>query len=192
MSNPCEITQPHYLRALLQLLPRGYAWEWDENSAGRGVLAAMATELHRAHETLCGIANYNIERFAEVPQGWSAPDYERLLLTKFGITATVFDSITLFGCESPCDSAAVFDPRIAYVFVIAVDDVALITPVVLSALREYKQSHTDFVIASRAAALADGVLHIDWTIASSRAPDLVVNLADLNPPANCRRDDALH
>lgn len=148
MSNPCDITQPHYLRALLQLLPRGYAWEWDENSAGRRVLAVMATELHRAHETLCEIANYNIERFAEAPQGWSAPDYERLLLNKFGINATVTDGLEPFTCESSCENP-LLDERSVYVYVVTVDNVADVPSNVLAYLREYQQSHTHYHLRDR-------------------------------------------
>lgn len=145
MSELCNITQPHYLRALLQLLPTGYAWEWDENSAGRRVLAVVASELHRVHELLCRIANYNIERFAVGNTGWSAPDYERLLLDKFGIRATVTDGLTAFDCESPCD-APLFDERVVYVYLITVDDVSAVPPAVLDYLREYQQSHTHFYL----------------------------------------------
>ncbi|OQX10874.1 MAG: hypothetical protein BWK73_19140 [Thiothrix lacustris] len=148
MSNPCGITQPHYIRSLLQLLPRGYAWEWDENSAGRRVLAIAASELHRAHETLCGIADYNIERFAGGVTGWSAPDYERLLLYKFGLAAVVTDGLEPFTCESSCESA-LLDERIVYAYVVTVDNAAAVPDTVLQYLRQYQQSHTHYYLRDR-------------------------------------------
>ncbi len=148
MSELCNITQPHYLRAMLQLLPRGYVWEWDENSAGRRVLAIIASELHRYHTLLCQLANYNIDRFIVGNQGWSAPDYERLLLAKFGIIATVTDGLTPFNCESSCEDP-LLDERIVYVYVITVDDVNAVTPAIRDYLRQYQQSHTHYHIRDR-------------------------------------------
>ena len=76
MSNPCDITTAHYLRALLQLLPKGYAWQWTKNSAGRRVLAVIAEELNRSHQLLCDIGEYSIDRFADGAGGWSAKTVE--------------------------------------------------------------------------------------------------------------------
>lgn len=145
MSDLCSLTRHDYLRALLQLLPRGYAWDWKEASAGRHVLAVVADELHRYHTLLCGIANYNIERFVGGNQGWSAPDYERLLKNNFGIDAVVTDGLQPFNCESSCEDA-LLDERIVYAYVITVDDFSAITPSVLAYLRDYQQSHTYYHI----------------------------------------------
>lgn len=148
MSDLCEITQSHYLRALLQLLPRGYAWEWDANSAGRRVLAVIAEELTRLHQLLCGIAHYNIDRFTLGVTGWSAPDYERLLKNKFGIEAVVTDGLKPITCEAAC-TAPLLDERIVYVYVITVDDVTAIPDTVKSYLKSYQQSHTHFHFRDR-------------------------------------------
>lgn len=148
MSNLCDLTQNDYLRALLQLLPRGYAWDWDETSTGRHILAVIGNELHRYHTLLCQLANYNIDRFIVGNQGWSAPDYERLLLTKFGIQSTVTDGLLPYSCESLCVDP-LLDERIIYVYVITMGDVGGVPVSVLSYLREYQQSHTHYHLRDR-------------------------------------------
>lgn len=166
MSDLCQITQPHYLRALLQLLPIGYAWEWDENSAGRRVLAVVSSELHRVHELLCRIANYNIERFAVGNTGWSAPDYERLLSDKFGITATVTDGLDHYTCESSCE-APLLDERIVYAYIVTVDNVADVPDSALTYLREYQQSHTHYHLRDRQITATTDYDHAAFTCESA-------------------------
>ena len=135
MNELCNITQPHYLRALLQLLPRGYAWEWDDNSAGRRVLAIVSSELHRVHELLCSIARYNIDRFALGVTGWSAPDYERLLTDKFGVAVPFVRDNDHY--PYPLLAA---DYRNKYVF--RIRSQSPVTPAAQVYLRAYAQSHT--------------------------------------------------
>lgn len=136
-----------YAIALEQLLPNGWAWQkrgCDDSLLGR-LLMTVSEELARFHIWIEWEIRRSIERFVEMPQGWSAPDYERLLLSKFGITATVTDGLTAFDCESPCD-APLFDERVVYVYLITVDDVSAVPPAVLDYLREYQQSHTHFYL----------------------------------------------
>lgn len=157
MNNPCQITDQDYLRALLQLLPRGYAWDWDEHSAGRRLFMVVARELKRVHDLLCAIANYNVNRFAGTVTGWSAPEYEALLLDRFGIEAQVSDGLIPTSCESHCE-APLLDEHIVFVFVITVDDLSVVTDEVRAYLREYQQAHTHFHFRDRNVQLTtDGI-----------------------------------
>ncbi len=140
-----------YHNALEQLLPKGWAWQkrgCDDSLLGR-VLRANSEELARFHVWLEQSIKASIERFIEVPQGWSAPDYERLLLTKFGIQSTVTDGLLPYSCESLCVDP-LLDERIIYVYVITVGDVGGVPANVLSYLREYQQSHTHYHLRDRA------------------------------------------
>lgn len=148
MNDPCEITDGDYLKSLLQLLPYGYAWDWDEHSAGRRLLMVIARELKRLHELLCDISTFNIDRFAGSVTGWSAPEYEALLLQRFGIVADVSDGLLPTSCESHCE-APLLDEGIVFVFVITVDDLSVVTDEVRAYLREYQQSHTHFHFRDR-------------------------------------------
>lgn len=143
-----------YLRALLLLLPSGYAWKWGTNSVGRRYLVIVAEELNRLHVLLELIVNYSISRFVSNQRGWSANDYEQLLLDQFGITATVSDGLQPFSCESSCEDN-LLDDRIAYVYVITVDDVSTIPNSVYAFLKRYQQSHTHFHFRDRRNALRD-------------------------------------
>jgi hypothetical protein len=89
---------------------------------------------------LCELADAGIARFSGEITGWSAPDYERLLLQKFGITAIVTD--TEFGACLSAEVADRYGDRTCYIFTVTVDDLAVITPEVIAYLRQYKQSHT--------------------------------------------------
>lgn len=136
------------MRLQMQMLPPGYAWDWSPASVGKHLLAAYADEFARVHTHLCQLAEAGIERFAGEITGWSAPDYERLLLDKFGIAAVVSDGLEPFTCESPCD-APLFDGRIVYAYIVTVDDVSAVPDSVLAYLREYQQSHTHYYLRDR-------------------------------------------
>lgn len=78
-----------YAIALEQLLPNGWAWQkrgCDESLLGR-LLRAISEELARFHVWIEWEIRRSIERFVEMPQGWSAPDYERLLSDKFAVSS---------------------------------------------------------------------------------------------------------
>jgi uncharacterized protein YmfQ (DUF2313 family) len=137
----CRKTWNDYLRLETQLLPPGYAWDWSPSSVGKHLLAAYADEFARVHNHLCELADAGIARFSGEITGWSAPDYERLLLDKFGITAVVSDGLEPYTCESSCE-APLLDERIVYAYIVTVDNVADVPDTALTYLREYQQSHT--------------------------------------------------
>lgn len=144
MSDSCDITTAHYLRALLQLLPRGYAWQWTKNSAGSRVLAVIAEELNRSHKLLCEVVEYSVDRFADGVGGWSAEDYEHILQSRFDINATVYPTTAVDDPHLPTVSE-----RNKYRFIIdpeTIDDLDKLNQLVRDYLDEYKQSHTDYWI----------------------------------------------
>lgn len=139
-----------YANALEQLLPNGWAWQkrgCDDSLLGR-ILRAPSEELARFHVWLEQSVKDSIERFSDMPQGWSAPDYERLLLDKFGLAAVVTDGLEPFTCESSCESA-LLDERIVYAYVVTVDNAAAVPDTVLQYLRQYQQSHTHYYLRDR-------------------------------------------
>ena len=152
-------TSNDYLRMLLQLLPPGYAWEWSPISAGRHLLAAWADELARVHTYFCSLATDGILRFLGDVPGWSAPDYERLMVDKFGITAEVTDGLLPFTCESACTDY-LLDESIRYVIVFTVDDASAIPQSVYDYLDSYKQSHTHYLFRDRSLSV-ERVIAID-------------------------------
>lgn len=118
----CQSSPPRYLRLLLQLLPPGLAWQWGERSAGRHLLAAIAEEFHRAHQFFCQLIVASIERFESEHQGWSCADYERLLVTKFGIDATVTDHVCdPLSVDNADADSLVYGERFVYLIEITVD-----------------------------------------------------------------------
>jgi hypothetical protein len=145
----CRKTWKDYLRLETQLLPPGYAWDWSPYSVGKHLLAAYADEFARVHNHLCELADAGIARFSGEITGWSAPDYERLLLSKFGITAAVADDAF---CRAECGASigvSLYGDRYSYVFTITIDDATVITPAVIDYLRKYKQAHTALHIRER-------------------------------------------
>lgn len=140
-----------YANAIEQLLPQGWAWQrrgCDDSLLGR-VIRANGEELARFQVWLEQSVKASIERFADIPQGWSAPDYERLLSDKFGITATVTDNEFCTPEIGSPIGAALYSQRYSYIFTITVDDLSTITPVIIDYLRRYKQSHTALHIRER-------------------------------------------
>lgn len=131
-----------YAALLKLLLRRGQAWDIPAGGTFDRLLVALAQEFDRLHIAACELLDTPV---IEPVPGWSAPDYERLLLNKFGIAATVSDGLTAFDCESPCDEP-LFDERIVYAYVITVDDVSDVPELVLEYLREYQQSHTHYYL----------------------------------------------
>lgn len=146
-----------YFRALRQLLPSGFAWQWPIESIGSRCLTVIACELQRLHVLLESIATYNIERWSGNFQGWTAADYQNLLLEKFGIQATVTDGIAVTSCESSCEDFLLED-RISYVYVVTVDDVSAIPSAVYVYLKQYQQSHTHFHFRDKKNELVDVVI----------------------------------
>ncbi len=134
-----------YAALLKLLLRRGQAWDIPAGGTFDRLLVALAHEFDRLHQAACGLLD--VPAVEPVP-GWSAPDYERLLLTKFGITATVTDGLEPFTCESSCERP-LLDERIIYVYVITVDNINDVTPAMRDYLRQYQQSHTHFHIRDR-------------------------------------------
>lgn len=209
-----------YANALEQLLPNGWAWQkrgCDDSLLGR-ILRAPSEELARFHVWLEQSVKDSIERFADIPQGWSAPDYERLLADKFGITAVVTDGLEPFTCESSCESP-LLDERIVYVYVITVDNVADVTATARDYLRQYQQSHTHYHIRDREitattdydnaafsceSACEDPLYerdyhamtyHCDWSYAFDEIPTLPgwpAIAASVRDHTTLRRDDAPH
>lgn len=148
ISVECNRTWKDYLRLMLQLLPPGYAWEWGASSVGRHLLAAFSVEFERLHQFLCQIADTSITNLAGEMSGWSAPEYENLLKTKFDIDAVVTDGLQPMTCESAC-TAPLLDSSIVFFFLITVDDVSLVSDEVRQYLKQYKQAHTDFHVRDR-------------------------------------------
>lgn len=146
----CNKTAMNYLRLMMQLLPHGLAWQWGERSAGRHLLAAIAVEFQRVHAFFCAIATYSIERFSDDNYGWSFADYERLLLNKFNVVATVSDhACDPLNVDSSMVDSLVYGHDFVYLIEITVDDLAVITPEIKAYLEEYKQSHTVFCYRDR-------------------------------------------
>lgn len=133
-----------YARALRQLLPKGVAWQQD--GCNQSLLArwmrGSSEELARFQVWFDTLLKYSIERYGELPTGWSADEYEALILRKFGLTVTVQPSTAPDNPHMP----EVTD-RNRYRFVIEVhdwDDLIKIDELFRTYLHEYKQSHTDF------------------------------------------------
>lgn len=143
-----------YANALEQLLPQGWAWSrrgCDDSLLGR-LLRAWAEELARFHVWYEWEIRKAIERFVDMPQGWSAPDYERLLTDKFSITAAyVRDN------DHWLYPKLAADHRQKYVFRIRSAAGSPVTPTAQVYLKDYAQSHTaphitrDFTAAGRVA-----------------------------------------
>ncbi len=148
MAVSCEKDNASYLRQLMQLLPPGYAWQWSPVSAGRHLLAAWADELARVHAYFCSLVGYGITRFAGELSGWSAPDYERLMMDQFNLSATVTDGLLPFTCESACTDY-MLEETIRYIIVFTVDDVSAVPQAVYDYLDRYKQSHTHYMFRDR-------------------------------------------
>lgn len=139
----CKATPQDYLRLLLQLMPHGYAWQWNEHSAGRHLLAGFAEEFARFHGFVCQVVEQAISRFKSENYGWSCTDYQNLLLEKFGIETKVSDwqmnvpTVDTADCES-----VLWGDRFTYFIIITVPDVSAIPQDVKDYLNTYKQSHT--------------------------------------------------
>lgn len=134
-----------YAALLKLLLRRGQAWDIPSGGTFDRLLVALAQEFDRLHQTVCSLL---VVPAVEPVPGWSAPDYERLLLSKFGITATVTDGLAPFTCESSCESP-IHDERIVYAYIVTVDNVANVPDAALQYLREYQQSHTHYYLCDR-------------------------------------------
>lgn len=149
MALSCDRTWKDYLRVLVQLLPPGYAWEWGADSVGRHFLASISDELARVHQFYCNVVQWGISQFTSEITGWSAPEYELLLLNRFGIEAVVSDGLQPTDCEMSCESP-LLDEYAPFVFLITVDDLSVFTDEVIAYLNSYKQSHTVFHLRDRA------------------------------------------
>lgn len=143
----CQVGADAYRRKLRLLLRTGDVWEMPRGGAFDQLLLAMAEEYSRYHAHICQQTGDAQGLISPLP-GWSALDYERLLLERFGITAVVTDGLSAFTCESACD-APIFNESIVYAYVITVDDVSTVPESVLEYLREYQQSHTHFYLRDR-------------------------------------------
>ena len=130
-----------YANALAQLLPSGIAWRGgcDESLLMR-LLRAKSEELARYHVWLEQELKASIERFTDVQQGWSAPDYERLLTDKFGVASPLVRDNDHW--QFPRLAA---DPRQKYIFRIRAK--SAISPATQQYLNAYQQSHTDHHIS---------------------------------------------
>ena len=148
-----------YLRALRQLLPKGFAWQWSTQTIASRYLAIIAAELHRLHVLLESIPAYNIQRWEMNYQGWKASDYERILLEKFNVSAKVTDGIPVFSCESHCESPLLED-RISYVYVVTVEDISALPVEMFLYLQQYQQAHTHYHFRERLTR-ADNSLIVD-------------------------------
>ena len=139
-----------FYNAMELLLPNGDAWKRRgcESSLISLYLRSFSDELARFQIWYELILKWSIERFGELPLGWSAVDYEGVLKAKFGVTVTVTDEVNSATCESHCESLVVGD-RVKYLFVITVDDLSTITSEIIAFIDSYKQSHTDFIIRDR-------------------------------------------
>jgi uncharacterized protein YmfQ (DUF2313 family) len=162
----CQKTWKDYLRLQTQLLPPGYAWDWSPSSVGKHLLAAYADEFARVHNHLCELAEAGIARFSGEITGWSAPDYERLLSDKFGITATVTDGLSPYTCESSCEHP-LLDERIVYAYIITVDNVADVTATARDYLHQYQQSHTHYHVRDRQITATTDYDHAAFTCESA-------------------------
>ena len=147
MALTCNKEGQHYLRLLMQLLPPGYAWEWSPSSTGRHLLAAWSDELARVHNHFCEVGRACVQRFAGDISGWSAGDYEALLLNEFEITATV---TPYTHADDPHLSISPDKKRFWFVIEPASDmDLDRLDQLVRDYLHEYKQSHTQFWIKAQ-------------------------------------------
>lgn len=165
MALNCNKESNQYLRMLMQLLPPGYAWQWSPSSVGRHLLAAWSDELARVHNDFCQIGKEGVQRFAGEISGWSASDYEALLLNSFDITATV-TPYTL--ADDQHLSISSDKKRFWFVIEPATDeDLDRLDQVVRDYLSEYKQSHTQYWIKAQKtfdlpAAPAAGIMAIKF------------------------------
>lgn len=144
-----DVNAAAYAQLLRLFLRRGEAWTIPVGGVFDRLLHALAEEFHRIHAEACALLA--VPGIEPVP-GWSAPAYEQLLASRFGIEATVSDGLMPLTCEMHCE-APLLPERIVFVFVITVDDLSVFTPDVLAYLNAYKQSHTAFHIRDRSVAL---------------------------------------
>lgn len=132
-----------YFLALEQLMPKGWAWSGREchESVLSRLLRSVSDELARFHVWYERQLRSSIERFLDIPQGWSANDYELLLSNKFNIQSSVIPYT-----EADDPHMLHISQRNHYFFCIELDDDQLVRfdASVSDYLEQYKQSHTDF------------------------------------------------
>lgn len=156
-----------YANAIHQLLPKGIAWQekgvCTETLLGRWI-RGNSEELARFQVWFDTLLKWSIERYGDTPTGWSADEYETLIARKFGLNVTVTPNAQANDPHLPT-----VDNRNRYRFTIDVDesDLDAINSLLTNYLDEYKQSHTDYVIRTRAnasmpAAPAAGIMAIKF------------------------------
>lgn len=192
----CSKSWSDYLRQLKQLLPSGYAWDWSPSSVGMHLLAACADELARVHNFLCTLANEGILSFAPVT-GWTAPEYEQLIKSRWGIDCMVTDMHWQYldansVCNGLVNSRAwqmifvitipglkFYEPSLASHAVagdeLVADRVPILPVGMVQYLLEYKQSHTAFMFRAADEKITVQAVTADATRASEAvAGDVIV------------------
>lgn len=133
-----EVNAAAYAQQLRLFLRQGDAWDIPQGGVFDRLLHALAKGLYRVHVTACdALSPPDIEGLT----GWSAPEYESLLLDKFGIDAVVHP---FTDANDPHFERVDDRHRFRFQITLKTNDDLKKLEQLTAYLNEYKQLHTDY------------------------------------------------